>query len=243
MSSISLVLPCYNESKSLKELVSKAIASAKARNIGPEQFRLILVENGSSDNSLEVMHELKNTEEFGAYLEIVPVNPNEGYGNGIYQGLKNISTDYAAWSHADSQCDPEDVFKALEIQEKKEERKLIVKGNRFGRGFGEKFISWGFELLASFIFFKNFHEINAQPKVFRSELLKEVQNPPKDFAFDLYVLIRAKELGYQIQEIPVDFPPRIYGVSNWANSFPSKFRTIKKMVIYMLKYRFGLVRK
>ena len=79
--------------------------------------------------------------------------------------------------------------------------------------------------------------------MFRSKLLKEIINPPKDFAFDLYVLIRAKELGYEIKEISVDFPPRIYGVSNWANSFPSKFRTIRKMLVYMVKYRLGLVSK
>ncbi|MAF92862.1 MAG: glycosyl transferase family 2 [Bdellovibrionaceae bacterium] len=243
MSSISLILPCYNESKSLKDLVTKAVSAAQRRNIGPDGFRLILVENGSSDNSLEIMNQLKGTEELGKYLEIVPVNPNEGYGHGIYQGLKKVQTEFASWSHADSQCDPEDVFKALEIQKQANTEKLIVKGNRFGRGLGEKIISWGFEFLASLIFFKNFHEINAQPKVFQSKLLKEITNPPKDFAFDLYVLIRAKELGYEIKEISVDFPPRIYGVSNWANSFPSKFRTIRKMLVYMVKYRLGLVSK
>ena len=241
MKSISLVLPCYNESKSLKDLVSRAVKAAQARSYGPDKFRLILVENGSSDNSLDVMKQIQASEE-GSYLDIVEVNPNLGYGNGIHQGLKIISTDYAAWSHADSQCDPEDVFKALEIQENLDQDKLIVKGKRFGRGLGEKIISLGFETLASLLFLRRFHEINAQPKVFKSELLKEVSNPPLDFAFDLYVLLKAGDLGYKIKEIPVEFPARIHGVSNWAHSFPSKFRTIRKMIAYMIAYRFGRVK-
>ncbi|MCB0413924.1 MAG: hypothetical protein KDD50_06300, partial [Bdellovibrionales bacterium] len=62
-------------------------------------------------------------------------------------------------------------------------------------------------------------------------------NPPKDFAFDLYVLLRGLNKGYTIKEIEVLFPPRVHGESNWSSTFSSKFKTIKKMVAYMFLYK------
>ncbi|MCB0415147.1 MAG: glycosyltransferase family 2 protein, partial [Bdellovibrionales bacterium] len=221
MSSLSLVLPCYNEELSLPQLVNRAIVCARKRKMAPSQFRLILVENGSSDNSLKVMEELKEKED-GAYIDIVKVFPNEGYGNGIFRGLKITNTDFVAWTHADEQCDPEDVFLAWEKLQQEDEL-TIFKGKREGRAFSEKFVSRGFEWVARVILSIKLSEINAQPKVFPRKLIAELNNPPKDFAFDLYVLLRGLNKGYTIKEIEVLFPPRVHGESNWSSTFSSKF--------------------
>lgn len=237
MKPLSLVLPCYNEGKSLPGLVGRVLERARSRNLTPKEFKLILVENGSKDDSAQVMAGLKAAPG-GEFLEIVPVSPNRGYGYGIFQGLKAAAPGIVSWSHADEQCDPEDAFKGWEMI-RGGDGKTLIKGTRHGRAAQERFISKVFEILAALILWRPFHEINAQPKVFDSSLLQRITNPPDDFAFDIYVLIKAREAGIRISEIDVQFPPRKHGQSNWSATFRSKFRTIRRMLQYMAAYRLG----
>jgi glycosyltransferase involved in cell wall biosynthesis len=44
-----LVLPCYNESRSIKRLIDRAIAAASAAGFSENNFKLVLVDNGSND--------------------------------------------------------------------------------------------------------------------------------------------------------------------------------------------------
>jgi len=76
-------------------------------------------------------------------------------------------------------------------------------------------------------------EINAQPKVFSRSLLERIKNPPSTFAFDVYLLFQAVKAGYSIQTIPVYFPPRVHGFSNWSASFFKRYKTILGMIAYM----------
>lgn len=238
--SFSLVLPCYNEELSLPDLVKRVEVIVRERMLSTDQFQLILVENGSKDQSLAVMQNLK-TSAFGSYLQIVKVHPNLGYGNGVFQGLETVKTEYAAWTHADEQCDPADAFRALDkILQSKNPQNVLVKGRRIQRDPKDAFISKGFEYVAKLILWNNLTEINAQPKVFSARLIPALVSPPLDFSFDLYVLLKAKESGFAFQEVVVEFPPRKHGVSNWAGTFKSKYKTILKMVRYMLAYRLGL---
>ena len=69
--------------------------------------------------------------------------------------------------------------------------------------------------------------------MFARGLLAKISNPPKTFAFDLYVLYQAEKAGFVTKTIPVEFPPRIHGTSKWAFSFMSRYKTILGMIRYM----------
>ncbi len=237
MKKLSLIIPCYNEAKSLEALTSRAIQCATKRNLTPEQFELVVVDNGSSDGSDAVIDALiKGPNK--RFLHPVRVEKNQGYGFGVYSGLRAATGGTLAWTHADEQCDPEDVFVAWEIQRAKGE-KCLVKGRRYERALGDMLFSRGFELVALGLLSQYVHEINAQPKVFDAALMKTATNPPYGFPFDLYMLLKAKEAGFHIESIPVRFPPRRHGESRWASTFRSKFRTIAGMVRFMWDYRAG----
>jgi len=236
---LSLVLPCYNEEKSLRELAARALSCARKRNLTSEQFQLVLVENGSRDQSAQVM-EAMTREPGGEFLKIVRVSPNLGYGNGLMQGLKAARPGFIAWSHADEQTDPEDAFRGWELLQKAD-RPTLVKGKRHGRALKEWMFSRVFEALLFLICGRLIREINAQPKVFDSGLLEHLTDPPLDFAFDLYVLLKAKKVGYQIAEIDVEFPPRKHGQSNWTATFRSRMGTILRMISFMFEFRGGKV--
>ena len=235
--SFSLVLPCYNEALSLPDLVGRAIACAKKRNLSPDQFQLIPVENGSTDSSRQVLQELAKGPD-AQFITPVWIDENQGYGHGILTGLKAAKTDVVGWTHADEQCDPEDAFKAWEVINQSDSL-TFVKGKRHGRTPMERFVSAGFATFASILYLRKFSEINAQPKVFPRALLDEFIDPPKDFSLDFYALLQANKSGYKVVEIDVKFPPRPHGQSNWASTFKSRMRTISGFVGYMLRLRVG----
>lgn len=234
MKRFELVLPAYNEAPGLRPLIERAAQAAEAAGFTPETFSLLLVNNGSRDDSEAVLAELSRSA-LGAWFRVVKVAVNQGYGHGIFTGLQATSAPIVGWSHADSQCDPKDAFKAYEIVAAGGNR--LVKGVRSGRNGRDIFVSRVFELFALVILGRRFFEINAQPKVFPAALKAALVDPPKTFAFDLYVLHCALERGYSIETIPVVFPPRIHGASKWASTFLGRYKTILGIIAYMFYLR------
>ena len=92
-------------------------------------------------------------------------------------------------------------------------------------------------ILASFIFNKKFNEINAQPKIFSRELLKDFNNAPKDFSLDLYLLYLSKVSSYKIIEHPVIYKKRIAGVSKGGDSFFGKIKLTFRTLRYIVNLR------
>ena len=127
---LSVVVPCYNEENNIPLILERF-----GKLIKREDIEVILVNNGSTDNSAVVLEELLPRYPF-AKTTLVPVN--QGYGYGILQGLKECQGEYIGWTHADMQTDPKDILKALHIIEKVKEP-VFVKGNRKGRPFFDVF--------------------------------------------------------------------------------------------------------
>lgn len=230
-----LVIPAYNESKTLEELVDKTILVAKKNGFNPSSFRLVIVNNGSKDGTRGVLHKLLKSEK-GKWIRAVHIEKNQGYGDGVYEGLCATEAPYVGWTHADLQCDPEDAFRAYEIL-KKHPSQTLVKGKRIQRKITDTLFTLIFETLASVILMERLSEINAQPKIFTRDLLSFLPSPPKDFAFDVYVLYQAKRARFKIFEIPVIFPERKSGVSHWSSQFILKYLTILKMLRYLFRLK------
>lgn len=228
-----IVVPAYNESKSLRALIERYATAARAARLLPEEFQLVVVDNGSTDDSAAVLTELENSD-LGPWFRKVVVAKNVGYGHGIFTGLSSTTAPVVGYSHADEQCAPEDTFRARETLLKSGPARVIVKGVRSGRNPKDVFVSRVFELLARIILGLKADEVNAQPKVFRRDLLAALVAPPANFAFDLYVLYHAQKRGYAVDPIPVSFPGRRHGASKWAATFFSRYRTILGQIRYMI---------
>lgn len=229
---LSVVLPCYNESRGIVKIVERFSTFADEYD-----FELILVDNGSRDDTQEVMSEVLPSHSFA---RCVKIENNQGYGHGVYTGLLEAQGELLAWTHADMQTDPGDVFRAVDIwRSAADAQRLIVKGKRHGRSVSERIISRGMELVALLLLRRWIPEINAQPKLFHLSLLDSIKNPPVDFNFDVYVLYRALSNGFRIRTIDVKFPPREYGESNWSATWKSKTRTIYGCIRYMFQLGIG----
>lgn len=235
MIKFELVLPCYNEAKSLEYLIWRAKTAAEKAGLQVGEFRLVMVENGSKDDSRKQFEVLAGRSELAPWFRMVPIDINQGYGYGVFTGLKVTEAPIVGWSHADQQCDPEDAIKAYFqlVDAQKQGRSVLVKGSRRGRNWKDIFVSRVFELFARVLLGLGVHEINAQPKVFARELIGKLNAPPKTFAFDLYVLYHARKANLELQTISVVFPPRVHGLSNWSSHFLSRYKTIWGMICYM----------
>lgn len=227
----SIVLPCYNEASGLVPLLRRY------REIWHDlPAELILVNNGSTDATAEILRrELERPE--NSFARAVDVVTNKGYGYGVMCGVRAATGAIIGISHADLQCDPQDLFNAYEQLREHGMRGALVKGRRQGRNIGAAIVTGVMSLLASVVLLRPMTDINAQPKVFPRELLEHLVNTPDGFELDLCILYTARRLGWKVLNIPVVFAPRPFGVSKWAFSLASRRRHVWATVKYIFRLR------
>ncbi len=225
---LSVVVPCYNEEKNIPIILEKF-----AKIITSDDIELILVNNGSTDNSTEILNQL--LPDF-SFARVVTVTSNQGYGFGITSGLKVAQGKYIGYTHADMQTAPEDILKALEIIESQANPlNCYVKGNRKGRPLFDQLFTWGMSGFESLYLGVKLWDINAQPNIFPKYFLEQLENIPKDFSMDLYLLYTAKKQGMKIIRFDVLFPERIHGQSSWNTGLYAKWKFIKRTINFSFK--------
>lgn len=230
---LTIIVPCYNEEKNIPLMLERF-----NEVIGKRKIEVILVDNGSTDNSAMVIGELIVKYPF---VKTISVPVNRGYGYGIIQGLMAADGNYIGWTHADMQTDPGDIVKAYKIIRKRKDEKLFVKGNRRGRPVLDELFTRGMSLFESIYFRLPLVDINAQPNLFPKEFFDSWINPPYDFALDLYALYLAKKQGLKVIRFAVDFPDRVYGESKWnTEGLKSKWKFIKRTLKFSYKLKNNL---
>ena len=232
--SLSIVLPCYNEQDNIPALCERLDAVAA----GHPGIEIVLVNNGSTDNSSAVFREALAKRNPGVF-RVVDVEKNIGYGYGILTGLRSATGNVLAVTHADRQTDPMDVLKAFDIFMRYQDPFLLVKGYRKNRKFSEAVFSYGMGVLASLALGTRLTEINAQPKLFSKTFFNEVgKDAPLDFSLDLYFLYQAKKKG-RIIDFPVFFGKRVAGEAKGGSgsSFKVRWKLIKRSFKYIFELR------
>jgi glycosyltransferase involved in cell wall biosynthesis len=227
---LSIVVPCYNEEKNILLILEKFKEVIKTADI-----EVVLVDNGSTDKSKDVFNELVPKYSFA---RVVKVQLNQGYGFGVVSGLKAAKGEFIGYTHADMQTDPADVLKALEIIKKQlNSENCYVKGDRKERSFFDQFFTVGMSTFETIYLGMKLWDINAQPNIFHRKFLEGLENIPKDFSLDLYLLYMAKKRGLDVIRFDVVFPPRIHGESSWNKGLASKWKFIKRTVDFSTKLK------
>ncbi len=230
---LSIVVPCYNESKNLPRLLARFREALRGR-AGVE---VVLVNNGSTDDSAAVLaRELSRPENHFARVVTVPVN--QGYGYGITSGLRAAHGKFLAWTHADLQCDPNDVLLGFErLRQEPDPESCFLRGRRKGRKILDAVFTAGMSLLASVVLQARLNDVNAQPKLFHRSFFERMLNPPRDFSLDLYALYLARQEGLKVLAQPVYFGKRHAGEAKGGGSLRGKLRLTKRTLHYIFALR------
>jgi polyisoprenyl-phosphate glycosyltransferase len=230
MPALSLVIPCYDEAKNLPDLIARC-----RKVIANGDLEIIFVDNGSRDDTPRILAEATKGQD---RLRTVRVEVNKGYGFGILTGLRAAKGDILAWTHADLQCDPADALEGLQIFYQHPSKKLFVKGLRYGRPVGDAFFTFGMSCFESLIFMRAFSDVNAQPTMFPRSLFERWNDPPGDFALDLFAYWSAQRQGYEMYRFPVYFGPRRHGTrSRWNFGWKSRIKMIRRVIGYSWQLR------
>ena len=101
---LSIVLPIYNEEKSIKKIILEWKNELDLLKIN---YEIILAEDGSSDNTKNILFELINNNENKTYLNNI-VEKKRGYAGAILSSVKIANGEFILCTDSDGQCNPKD---------------------------------------------------------------------------------------------------------------------------------------
>lgn len=235
MKKLSIIIPVYNEEKSVDKLLRKVLSV----KFPVRQIEYIVIDDGSTDNTLKKITELKSRK-----LQLLLHKNNKGKGVAVQTGFKAATGDYIIIQDADLEYNPSDILKLLKpiLQEKAQ----VVYGTRLKRlpnfkrdertprfllqYIGNKLLSF----TTSILYFQWITDMESCYKLFPREALKGVHLYAKTFDFEPEITAKLLKKGYKILEIPISTNPRGYKEGKKLHPIPDG----TKALWTLLKYRF-----
>ena len=225
---LSVIIPCFNESANISELVSRIDNVFKRINLKSE---LIFIDDKSLDDTVKkIKYELKKN----SFIRLIENNKNIGMARSWKRGLEASSGKYVALIDADLQYQPEDIlrlykeitFHNIDIVQGYRSTVGRLKDSRF-------FLSKGLNFLLNLLFSMALKDNKSGFIVTRREVLKDIFLTRFNYKhFQTFLLVSAFYKKYFIKETEVLFLDRLYG-----NSFikPLPIRLIFDVAIDLIK--------
>lgn len=215
---LSIVIPAYNEARRLPTTLATI---AEYLDLSGLKAEVIVVDDGSSDGTAEAAKSVPGT---GMPPRIIGFEGNRGKGAAVKEGLLAAKGDYALFMDADSSTHITEVEKLLKVAGPKTS---VVIGSRYLAGDSIKlkqpwYRVWisrmGNRLIRNLIL-PGVVDTQCGFKLFKREAAHEIAPllTMDRFSFDMELLVIAKQLGYKIKEVPV----------NWYDTPGTRLRPIK----------------
>lgn len=198
---LSVVMPVYNESPTLKEIIERVMKVKMEKE-------LIIVDDGSTDGSREILSKIND-----GHIQIYLHDKNRGKGAALNTAFKHVTGDIVVVQDADLEYYPEEYEKLIEpIMEGKAD---VVYGSRFWgkqRVFmfthliGNKLIN----LLVNVLYNMTFTDIETGFKAFRTDVLKKINFHAQGFDIEVEMTAKFCKNRLKIYEVPVSYAGRTY---------------------------------
>ena len=203
----SVVVPLYNEEESLEELHRRLTLVMQPLS---ENFEIIFVDDGSTDNSFAV---LKTLHEKDSRVKVIQFRKNFGKASALSAGFKKAQGEIIITLDADLQDLPEEIPNLLK---KIETGCDLVSGWKVKRKdpVVRKVASRLFNYVTSFYTGVNLHDFNCGLKCYRREVIEEL-----DLYGELhrYIPAIANWKGFNVGEVKVGHHPRMHGKSKFGS--------------------------
>lgn len=206
MVKVSYVIPEYNEAESLPELITQ-IRKAEKR-----PFEFVFVDDGSTDNSFEILRTLKKQSK--EPFTIIRFRKNQGKSAAMAVGFSYAQGEYVVTLDADLQDDPSQVEKLLAVLDSGYD---LVVGWRKNRQDPKQKIrsSHMFNTVVSKISGVYLHDMNCGMKAYRAQVTKEI---PMYGELHRFVPVLATRRGFRVTEVEIVHHERKYGKSKFGKT-------------------------
>ncbi len=207
--SISVFFPCYNEASNVESLVEKTIQVLTS--LTPD-FEIILVNDGSSDGTAEVIDTLA---EKNPCVKAVHHHQNSGYGAALQSGFRAASKDLVFYTDGDAQFDIAELPDIMPLIRQYD----IVSCYRLDRkeGLIRKINAWCWSRLVCWIFSMKIKDIDCAFKLFKRSIFDDIEMHSTGALIDTEILARAVRKGYTVTQAGVHHYPRTAGEQTGAN--------------------------
>ena len=201
---LSVLVPVYNERWTLEEILERVLESPVGLDI-----EIVVVDDGSTDGSWELVQELARTEP-----RIKPFchNKNQGKGAAIRTAIELMQGDVAIIQDADLEYDPREYAQLLQpILDGKAD---AVFGSRFVGTprrvlkFWHGVINYTLTLASNMFNDLNLTDMETCFKMIRADVLKELNLKSNSFAFEPELTARLAQWGARIYEVPISYSGR-----------------------------------
>ncbi len=206
---LSIVIPFYNEEESLPELISWIQRVVDTHRFS---YEIIMVDDGSNDNSWEVVKKLQTQNE---HIKGISFQRNYGKSAALNEAFKAALGDYIITMDADLQDSPDEIPELYEMITTG--RYDIVSGwkkKRFDNALTKNIPSKLYNYVTGKLSGIQLHDMNCGLKIYRSKVIKSVEVYGE---MHRYIPVLAKWAGFKkIGEKPVAHQARKYGVSKFG---------------------------
>jgi len=226
MLKLSVVIPCYNEQKTIKEIVRQV----QATGLEPE---IIIVDDGSTDGTREILSRMNGV----GNVQVVLHQHNLGKGAAVRTGLQHATGEVMLIQDADLEYDPRD-YPAL-LRPIKEGKAKAVYGSRFLGGPRRTMFFWhmvgnrSLTLITNILFNTILSDMETCYKVFTADVAAKLNLKSPGWGFDPEITAKILRQGIRIYEVPISYTGREFDEGKkigWRDGFT--------VLWTLLKYRF-----
>ena len=187
-------------------------------------YEIIIIDDGSPDGTLDIAKDLQQI--YGEdKIVLRPRASKLGLGTAYIHGLKHATGNFIIIMDADLSHHPKFIPQMIERQ--KATGSQIVIGTRYSGSGGvygwdikRKLISRGANFLTQVLLRPGVSDLTGSFRLYTKESLAQLVSlcVSKGYVFQMEMAVRAKSLGYKVEEIPITFVDRFYGESKLGGS-------------------------
>ncbi|XP_060575327.1 dolichol-phosphate mannosyltransferase subunit 1-like [Ruditapes philippinarum] len=215
----SILLPTYNERENLPIIVWLL-----EKHLCDVNHEVIIIDDGSPDKTLDVAKELQKI--YGK--DKIVLRPREkklGLGTAYIHGIKHATGNFVIIMDADLSHHPK--FIPEFIKKQKDGDFDIVSGTRYSGSGGvygwdlkRKIISRGANYVTQILLRPGASDLTGSFRLYRKEVLEKLVKAcvSKGYVFQMEMIVRARQFGFTIGEVPISFVDRVYGESKLGGS-------------------------
>lgn len=207
-----MVIPMFNEELNIVHALDSAIDSLEAFTSG---YEIIVVDDASTDRSAELVREVAAR---CSNVILLQHEKNRKLGGSLRTGFAAATKDLVLYMDADLPFDPHAIGPAIRaMQVTRADMVAAYRNDRTTEGLQRTIYSYAYNTLIGLLFGWPHRDINFSFKLMRRELLETVELKSEGSLIDAELVVKAKNLGFVIQQLGMDYFPRTQGHSTLSS--------------------------